>query len=306
MAEQKLGKGLGALFGGLTFDDEGRSVRSNNNGGDDGIKMIAVSQIDNNVDQPRKAFDKAAMEELTDSIKAHGVLQPILVTPVGSRYMIVAGERRWRASKLAGLKEIPAVVKLFNVKQIAEIAIVENLQRDDLNDMELALGIKKLMGEHSLTQEKVAERIGKPRSTVANMLRLTTLPEYIQGLIAERKLTYGHAIRLLTVPNDTDKCDYAKTAVVNDLSVRALGDLIDGTNSGGKLFNVKQFVSFKKDKPIKPIEIREEEKALSKAMGTRVKIDGTAQSGKVVLIYYSADELYRITEILKQHKISSR
>jgi ParB family chromosome partitioning protein len=310
MAEQKLGKGLGALFGGITFDDElepaGNFAKADGISAESGVTLIPILQIDNNIDQPRKIFSEELLRELADSIKEHGVIQPILVTPVGNRFMIIAGERRWRASKMAGLKEIPALVKLFNVKQIAEIAIIENLQRDDLSDIELARGIKKLMDEYSLTQEKVALRLGKPRSTVANMLRLTMLPQGIQEMLERKKLTYGHAIRLLALQDESDKIKYARAAAENELSVRELGDLIDGRNAdaNGRLFNVKQFeILSKKSRPSKEIEIREQEKLLSRAAGTKVRIEGTMAAGRVILSYYSADELNRIVQLLKKRNI---
>jgi ParB family chromosome partitioning protein len=316
MANKKehLGRGLGALFG---FDNDyddilgeqaPKAAPAQNNtsntakgaksetGTNAGVISIPVSQIDNNVNQPRKNFDENTIRELADSIREHGVIQPILVVAVGSRYMIVAGERRWRACKLAGLKEIPAVIKNFTNKQISEIAIIENLQRDDLNDMELARGIKRLMDEYSLTQEKVAERIGKTRSTVANLLRLISLPKEVQTYIEQKKLSYGHAIRLLAVDSQPKLIEYAKAAVAGDLSVRALGELIDGNK---KLFNDKQFTNTGHSVPIiKPVEIREQETLLSRAIGTKVEISGNNKFGKVSVAYYSADELTRITNLL--------
>ncbi len=303
MAEKKLGKGLGALFGNIVLDDELTPINEHHTENEtnetvetenDGVQQIAVAMIDNNINQPRKVFNQEALRELAESIKTYGVVQPILVTPVGNRFMIVAGERRWRAARMAGLVEIPAVIKKFNPKQVAEIAIIENLQRADLNDIELALGIKKLMDEHKLTQEKVAERLSKPRSTIANSLRLLSLPDEIQQMISHQKLTAGHAIRLLSVDNQQKQIDYARRAVDENLSVRALGELIDG--------KMPTFTS-NKTKPAKAPEIREQEKILSRAIGTKVKIDGTLERGKVVIAYYAAEELERIVNYLKNHKI---
>ncbi len=195
---------------------------------------------------------------------------------------------------MAGLVEIPAVIKKFNPKQVAEIAIIENLQRADLNEIELALGIKKLMDEHKLTQEKVAERLSKPRSTIANSLRLLSLPNEIQQMISNQQLTAGHAIRLLGVADTQKQLDYARRAVSEGLSVRGLGELIDG--------KMPVFES-KKTKPSKAPEIREQEKILSRAIGTKVKIDGDLDRGKVVIAYYSAEELERVVNYLKNHKI---
>lgn len=301
MAEKKLGKGLGALFGDIVLDDEltpiNEPVEHNSqpkDNQDDGVQQIAIAMIDNNLDQPRKVFNQEALRELAESIQTYGVVQPILVTPVGNRFMIVAGERRWRAARMAGLVEIPAVIKKFNPKQVAEIAIIENLQRADLNDIELALGIKKLMDEHKLTQEKVAERLSKPRSTIANSLRLLSLPNEIQQFISNQQLTAGHAIRLLSVADQQKQIEYARRAVNEGLSVRALGEVIDG--------KMPSFANGKV-KPAKAPEIREQEKILSRAIGTKVKIDGTLERGKVVIGYYAAEELERIVNYLKNHKI---
>jgi ParB family chromosome partitioning protein len=313
MANKKehLGKGLGALFG---FDSDygelldGQTTATDTGGqnavkGDKapqntnaGVISIPVSQIDNNINQPRKHFDESTIKELADSIREHGVIQPILLVAVGNRYMIVAGERRWRAAKIAGLKEIPAVIKSFTNKQIAEIAIIENLQRDDLNDMEVARGIKRLMDEYNLTQEKVAERIGKTRSSVANLLRLISLPKEVQNYVEQKKLSFGHAIRLMGVADGDKLLEYAKQSVAGDLSVRALGELIDGNR---KLFNDKQFAKAgQTPTKIKPVELKDQELMLTRAVGTKVEISGDRKSGKVMLTYYSADELTRITNLL--------
>lgn len=299
MAEKKLGKGLGALFGNIVLDDELTPINEPveqeqqlKNHDDDGVQQIAIAMIDNNLDQPRKVFNQEALRELAESIRTYGVVQPILVTPVGNRFMIVAGERRWRAARMAGLVEIPAVIKKFNPKQVAEIAIIENLQRADLNEIELALGIKKLMDEHKLTQEKVAERLSKPRSTIANSLRLLSLPNEIQQFISNQQLTAGHAIRLLGVADMQKQLEYARRAVSEGLSVRALGELIEG--------KMPVFAA-NKSKPSKAPEIREQEKLLSRAVGTKVKIDGTLERGKVVIAYYSAEELERVVNYLKNH-----
>lgn len=302
MAGNKLGKGLGALFGDIALDDELTPIsepKTQNQAAqptNDGVQQIAIAMIDNNVDQPRKVFNQEALHELAESIRTYGVVQPILITPVGNRFMIVAGERRWRAARMAGLVEIPAIIKKFTPAQIAEIAIIENLQRADLNEMELAQGIKKLMDEHKLTQEKVAERLSKPRSTIANTLRLLSLPSEVQQFIANKQLTAGHAIRLLSVTDQQKQITYARRAVDENLSVRALGELIDGKAPSFDFGN-------KSAKPAKAPEIREQEKILSRAIGTKVKIDGTLEQGKVVIGYYSSEELQRIVDYLKNHKI---
>ena len=303
MTVNKLGKGLGALFGDIALDDEltpiNEPIQTNTKPANtaepienQGVQQIAVAMIDNNINQPRKVFSQDELHDLAESIRTYGVIQPILITPIGNRFMIVAGERRWRAAKMAGLVEIPAIIKKFNQRQIDEIAIIENLQRADLNDMELAQGIKRLMDEHNLTQEKVAERLSKPRSSIANTLRLLSLPTEVQQFITHKQLTAGHAIRLLGLTDPQKQIDFARRAVDENLSVRALGELIDG--------KIPSFTS-NKTKPAKAPEIREQEKILSRAIGTKVKIEGSLDHGKVVIGYYSAEELERIVNYLKNH-----
>lgn len=302
MSSEKLGKGLGALFGGILEDDD-PLVNANNKlfnvkqSGGDGVIEIPVSQIDNNVNQPRKNFDMETLRELAESIQEHGIIQPILVTPVGSRYMIVAGERRWRAGKMAGLSVMPAVVRNFKPKQIAEIAIIENLQREDLNDMEVAYGIKKLMDEYSLTQEKVSDRIGKNRSTVANLLRLITLPAEVQNLIENKKLSYGHAIRLLSIPDVKKQIHYANLSVNLGLSVRALGMMVDNDVT-------KQSSKTKQKSQSKSKEIAEMEKMLARELGTRIEINGTNTNGKICISYYSANDLDKITNLIYKASVN--
>ncbi|MDR0383731.1 MAG: ParB/RepB/Spo0J family partition protein [Christensenellaceae bacterium] len=289
----KLGKGLGALFGENLADIDNRQTEE----GKEGVKTIPINKIDNNINQPRKTFNENAMAELTDSIKEHGVIQPIIVVPVGERYMIVAGERRWRASKAAGLNEVPAIIKDYTDKQIAEISIIENLQRDGLNEIELAIGIKKLMDEFNLTQEKVAERIGKTRSTVANLLRILSLQPEIQKMIAIKQLSYGHAIRLMSVEDNERQLDYAKAAIKGGLSVRALEQLVDAAEKRSK---TKNLINDKNKN--KSTEIIEQEKLLAIKLNTKVEISGSNHIGKIIINYFSKDELERIIENILQNK----
>ena len=171
--------------------------------GEDAIVKIALSDIDPNFEQPRKNFDEDALNELAESIKIHGVIQPIVVVPVGKRFMIIAGERRFRASKLAGKTDIPAVIRHYTQQQIKEISLIENLQREDLSPIEAARAIKVLMNEFNMTQETAADRIGKSRSAVANTLRLLTLSDEVIKLIEDGRLSAGHARTLVVVPQNT-------------------------------------------------------------------------------------------------------
>lgn len=212
MATQKrgLGRGLDALF------VDNASETENKNG-----IQLKISEISPNRNQPRSYFDEAALEELSQSIKEHGVLQPIMVRPLGEGgYQIVAGERRWRASRLAGLTVIPAIVRDLSDEQVVEIALVENLQRENLNPIEEAEGYRDLMERCNLTQEKAAERVGRSRSAVANSLRLLTLPESVVGLLKNGSITTGHAKAVLSLPDKESREAAAKQIAEANLSVR--------------------------------------------------------------------------------------
>ncbi len=193
------------------------------------VRAIAVDQIDPNPHQPRTTFDTAGIEELSRSIKADGVIQPILVRPQGSRFLIVVGERRWRASQLAGLTEIPAVVRQIPDEQVLEIALVENIQREDLNPIEVAVALQRLAQELQLSHEELAQRTGKDRTTVTNLLRLLRLPSDIQALVADKQLTMGHARALLSLDEDEQQRQIAAKIIDKGLSVRQTEQLVRQT-----------------------------------------------------------------------------
>ena len=200
--QRGLGRGLGALLGEdvvAEAQEEAQVQATQPTEPVDAVRMLPIGQIDPNREQPRRSFDEDALKELAASIEAVGVLQPIIVAPSGDRYTIIAGERRYRASRLAGLSEIPAIVRDWDSQKRLEAALIENLQRDDLNPVEEAMGVRRLMDEAGLTQEKAAERLGKSRPAVANLLRLLTLPDSVKALLAEGKLSAGHARALVTV-----------------------------------------------------------------------------------------------------------
>ena len=209
---ERLGRGLGSLLGNLT-DDEKENIQTNE---------IEISLIDRNTDQPRKNFEPTALQELANSIKQHGVIQPIILVKKGTRYMIIAGERRFRAAKMVGLKTIPAIVREYTAKEIKEIGLLENIQREDLNPIECALGMKELMEKYSYTQEALADRLGKSRPMVANTLRLLNLcPEVIE-MVASGKLSAGHARSLVVVTDPAVQLRLAKLAVTKKVTVRDL------------------------------------------------------------------------------------
>ena len=248
-----------------------------------GVTEIDLSLIDNNTNQPRKNFDQVELEDLVASIKSNGVLSPILLTQVGSRYMIVAGERRWRAAQRAGLKTIPALVRNYTPKQVAEIALVENLQRADLNEIEVATGIKKLMEQFYMTQEQVSTCLGKPRATIANTLRLLNLPKEVQTLVQNGEITAGHAKCLVAVASNSQLCvQLARQAAGGKLTVRGLEEIINRTQ--------------KSKLPMAPksLELKELSELFTRALSTRVTISGTSQKGKVVIEYNAVSDLERI------------
>ena len=288
--QRGLGRGLGALLGDDVVEQPAAApeVKASAEEVQDAVSMLPIRLIDPNRDQPRRSFDEDALRELAASIEAVGVIQPIIVAEVGERYSIIAGERRYRASRMAGLDEIPAIVRNWDEQRRLEAALIENLQRDDLNPIEEALGVKRLMEESSLTQEKVAERLGKSRPAVANLLRLLTLEQSVQQLLVEGKLSAGHARALVTVDKKR-QVQLANLTVQQGWSVRQLERICAQP--------VKQ------EEP-KPVKVRDQQFSRLEGMarelfGTRAKLDGTQDSGKLTLFYYSADDLQRIWEVLQ-------
>ena len=288
--QRGLGRGLGALLGDDVVEQPAAApeVKASAEEVQDAVSMLPIRLIDPNRDQPRRSFDEDALRELAASIEAVGVIQPIIVAEVGERYSIIAGERRYRASRMAGLDEIPAIVRNWDEQRRLEASLIENLQRDDLNPIEEALGVKRLMEESSLTQEKVAERLGKSRPAVANLLRLLTLEQSVQQLLIEGKLSAGHARALVTVDKKR-QVQLANLTVQQGWSVRQLERICAQP--------VKQ------EEP-KPVKVRDQQFSRLEGMarelfGTRAKLDGTQDSGKLTLFYYSADDLQRIWEVLE-------
>ena len=288
--QRGLGRGLGALLGDDVVEQPAAApeVKAPAEEVQDAVRMLPIRLIDPNRDQPRRSFDEDALRELAASIEAVGVIQPIIVAEVGERYSIIAGERRYRASRMAGLDEIPAIVRNWDEQRRLEASLIENLQRDDLNPIEEALGVKRLMEESSLTQEKVAERLGKSRPAVANLLRLLTLEQSVQQLLIVGKLSAGHARALVTVDKKR-QVQLANLTVQQGWSVRQLERICAQP--------VKQ------EEP-KPVKVRDQQFSRLEGMarelfGTRAKLDGTQDSGKLTLVDYSADDLQRIWEVLE-------
>lgn len=281
MKQQRLGKGLGALI-------EDASVVSGEEQ-KEGLKLVSVNDIDPNADQPRKHFDNEKLKELSQSIITYGVVQPIIVQENGERYTIIAGERRYRAARLAGLKELPVIVKEFSKTELMEVSLVENLQREDLNPIEEAQAMRMLMDEHHLTQDELSSRLGKSRSAVANTLRLLSLPESVRSFVIAGDLSSGHARCLVSMDRDEDKQRLAQKIVTQGLSVRATEELIKAL---GRKLPVAS-----KGKDTAP-EIEEAEKSLTAALGTRVQISGDLKRGKIILQYYNQEQLNSLFDFL--------
>lgn len=279
-----LGKGLDALFADnlVELEEQPKSEST-----------VRLSQIEPDKNQPRKHFEEEAMEQLASSIKEHGLIQPIIVTPIdGERYRIIAGERRWRACRMAGLEEVPVLIRDYTPQEISEISLIENLQREDLNPIEEALGYRNLMELYGMTQEKIAETVSKSRSAVANTLRLLALPEQILDFIKTGELSAGHARALLSVEDADTQLALANKIITEGLSVRQAEELVKKSKSAPK-----------KTAPTDPsVEqaLHELENRASARVGNKVTIRHKANNkGKVEISYYSVSELEKIIEILE-------
>lgn len=284
-----LGRGLSALLG----DNENFTTP----GSDDGsartgerVVLLSIDTIDPNPDQPRKRFRQDALEQLAASIRSVGVLQPILVHKTGERYAIIAGERRWRAARIAGLSEIPAIVRDMQTTQRYEAALIENLQRDDLNPVEEAMAVRGLMEQCGYTQEAVAERLGKSRPAVANLLRLLSLPDEILSMLEDGRLSAGHARALVTVSDRLMQQRLANLAAAQGWSVRQM-EKICAEQNGAK--------PQPRPKADRPAEFSQLESMARRAFGTKCEIDGDEKKGKLILRYYSQEDLQRIWDMLE-------
>ena len=295
--QRGLGRGLGALLGDVV-EEQPAQARAESPAAPvqpaepvDEVRMLPIRLVDPNREQPRRSFDEQALKDLAASIKAVGVIQPIIVKPEGERYTIIAGERRYRASRMAELDEIPAIVRDWDDQRRLEAALIENLQRDDLNPVEEAMGVRRLMDEAGLTQEKVAERLGKSRPAVANLLRLLTLPDSVQKLLISGQLSAGHARALVTV-DPKRQVQLANLTVQQGWSVRQLERICAQP--------VKEEV--RKPRAHKDAQISELEGMARELFGTRVKLDGDTESGRITLYYYNGDDLQRIWDVLEMAK----
>ncbi len=271
-----LGKGLGALI---------ESVENENNG----VREVRINEIEPNIDQPRKHFNDEKLAQLADSIKQHGVVQPLIVHRDGSTYKIVAGERRWRAARLAGLQTVPVIVRELSSKQVMEIALIENIQREDLNPIEEAEAYERLISEYGMTQEEVSETVGKSRPAITNSIRLLSLQDKIKSSLISGEISSGHARALLSIDSNDIQLKALDEINKKDLSVRETELL------------VKQLSTPKKPKKAKvsDAEYQAIEERFREIFGTRVRIMNNRKNGKILIEYYSPDELDRIINIVE-------
>lgn len=286
MAKKGLGKGLGALISeDFSLDNEANA----------GVSEIKITQIEPDPEQPRKDFDQEKLSLLAESIRIHGVIQPLIVMEQENGFFrIVAGERRWRAAKEAGLQTVPAIVRKYSKEQSAEIALVENLQREDLNAIEEARGYKTLMNEFSLTQQQVAEKVGKSRPAVANSLRLLNLPESVQDMVIYGELSGGHARAISGVSDPDMQIDIAQKVIAQDLSVRQVEKMISQLDQP-KAVKEKEEMDLNLKTQLKGIQ-----SDLQSYLGTKVKLVSGKNKGKIEIEYYDLSELERVIELIKK------
>lgn len=272
-----LGKGINALFPGESLSETEK------------ITQLSIGQLRTNPYQPRKIFDETALQELSESIKEHGILQPVVVRKKGNNFELVVGERRFRAAKLAKLEEVPAIIKELNDQQMMELAILENLQREDLTPIEEAEAYQKLMEALSLTQEQLAFRLGKSRPHIANHVRLLALPEKVREMISDKKLTMGHGRTLLGLRSKKLIPETAEKVVKESLNVRQLENLVQRLNEDVP----RETIEKKKD-----LFIEEKQSELRDRFGTSVQIKKTKNKGKIEIEFFSEEDLERILELL--------
>lgn len=284
--QRGLGRGLNALLSdeALTSATEGETV----------VKVVNINDVEPNYGQPRKKFDEEELQELSRSILEHGIIQPLIVKEKQGKYEIVAGERRYRAARMAGLNELPIIVKDFSEQQTLEVALVENIQREDLNPMELASAYNLLMEQFELNQDEVADKVGKSRPAVANILRLLKLTPYVQEKLRDNEISYGHARALLAIKDSKVQKQLTDLIIEKKLSVRDIEKYIQQL--------AQQKDKKKSEKPSYNPFYREIQEDLQKLFGTKVSISKGAKKGKIEIEYYSDDELARIIQIINTNK----
>ncbi len=283
-----LGRGLSALF------SDTEEAYQNAQGETGATTEVPISKVYPNPDQPRKAFDENSLNDLAKSIREHGVIMPLVVNKNSDgTYMIIAGERRYRAATKAGLEYIPVIIRELDKREIQEISLIENLQREDLNPIEAAYGMKRLLEEYHLTQEVLAERLGKSRPAIANTMRLLTLAEEVVALVKEGKLSAGHARTLVPVPKES-QVELARECVKNGWSVR------DMERAVKQALNPPEVLAKEKEKKnaLANVELKHLVERLRETFKTKVSLIGTEKKGRIYIDYYTRDDLDRLSEML--------
>ena len=282
-----LGRGLEALI----VDTEIEAVNPESGATKDGINYIDINAIKPNRNQPRKVFNNDKLQELADSIQTHGVIQPLIVRTMDKGYELVAGERRWRAARLAGLKTVPCLLRELNEEENALIAIIENMQREDLNPIEEADGLNRMIDAFGLTQEQVSKSVGKSRPYITNALRLLKLPEEIKSMLSDGSLSPGHGRALLSISDLKQQMTVAQKIISDGLSVRTVESMAE------KKHEAKNLKHKHAERDANMLQL---ERELKDALGTKVKINMTGKKGKIEIEYYSREELERLIELLKK------
>lgn len=275
-----LGKGLDALLGGYSPQEH------------DAVTQVSINLIDNNPSQPRKQFDDDKLQELAHSLEQHGIIQPLIVTPNGDRYTIIAGERRYRAARLAGFTEVPVIVREMDDRQIMEVSLIENIQRENLNPIEEASAIRFLMQQHDLTQEEVAKRLSKSRPAIANSVRLLSLPNDVQDYLREGKLQAGHARALAGIPERELLEKTAKKCVDSGWSVRETEEQVK------KAVTLLELHTRPRKSKRLSTDLAEARSKLREKLGTKVDIQGTDERGKIIIDYFDKEGLLAIYDII--------
>lgn len=296
MAARGLGKGLDALIPSVAIDNKEKSMVDKKTD-KESESIVKITKIEPNREQPRKNFDEDALQELADSIKQFGLLQPILVQDRKTYYEIIAGERRWRAAKLAGLKEVPVIIRDYTEQEIVEISLIENIQREDLNPIEEALAYKRLLSEFNLKQDEVAERVSKSRTAVTNSMRLLKLCDKVQQMIIDDMISTGHARALISIEDPEEQYMIAQKVFDEKLSVRDVEKLVKNLNKPEK--------PKKEETEDKSLDIiyQDIEERLKQTLGTKVAISSKGNgSGKIEIEFYSHDDLDKLIDLLSTTK----
>jgi ParB family chromosome partitioning protein len=292
VSKRGLGKGINSLIGDYTFDDVVEKTIDDK----DHVQHANIADVISNPGQPRKSFDPETLQELAESIKKQGIIQPVIVEKRDGSLVIVAGERRVRAARLAGLEKVPVIIKTFTEGQRLEVALIENIQRENLNPIEEAKAYRYLMDRSKLNQEDLSARLGKKRSTIANSVRLLNLPKQAQNALISRGITAGHARAILSVVNPSEQTILLNRIITEHLSVRQAEELAAEYNNGARAKKERK----QKKKVQSPPEIAAVEEKFLDACGTKVKLKGSLSKGAVQIEYYSPEDLERIYSLISK------